>query len=65
MQSTSAEMQSMSENDFECFASAGVMSPNNARLAGGVLFKKMVDLIGIAPATFFMQQERSRCFDAK
>ena len=27
----------MSENDFECFASAGVMSPNNARLAGGVI----------------------------
>ena len=37
MESTSAEMQSMSENDFECFASAGVMSPNNARLAGGVI----------------------------
>jgi hypothetical protein len=30
-------MQSMSENDFESFASTGVMSPNNARLAGGVI----------------------------
>jgi hypothetical protein len=26
-------MQSMSENDFECFASTGVKTPNSAKLA--------------------------------
>jgi hypothetical protein len=30
MRSTPTEMQSMSENDFECFASTGVKSPLNA-----------------------------------
>src|SRR5260370_31164652 len=30
MRSTPTEIQSMSENDFECFASTGVKSPANA-----------------------------------
>src|ERR1700678_22329 len=33
IRSTPTEMQSMSENDFECFASTGVKTPNGAKLA--------------------------------
>ena len=36
MQSTPTEMQSMSENDFECFASTGVNTPPMAKMTDDV-----------------------------
>jgi hypothetical protein len=61
-------MQSMSENDFECFASTGVKTPNNAKLASrGYLqiVRKMVDLIGDRAADLFHATEAVTPHDTK
>src|SRR5260370_23789989 len=56
IRSTPTAMQSMSENDFECFASTGVKSPANAMFEHTntrypqVIAKRMLLIVGVAQA---------------